>query len=478
MGVVFQARHLGLDTHVAIKFLNEDALLDTSSTARLRREARATAKIGGAHVARILDVGTLETGGPFVVMELLAGRDLGALARERGRLPVSEAVSYVRQACDGVGCAHELGIVHRDLKPSNLFLAREGGLAVIKVLDFGLSKVGDAATGSRAQRLTATDALVGSPVYMSPEQIGDPRAVDARSDVWSLGVILYELLTARFPFEGNTLPQVCTLILHGRPRALSELRPDVSPALVGLIERCLSKDAARRPADARALGAALDAILPSAAGTTETSRGRRTGAARAIVVCAAILAVVVVSLAAWRAARSTRGGGAAAASSPSSTASLNASTCDMCVAANCGNEVQACESSPACKGALGQYDDCVAGRGKTDVAACAETLGTSPAPEAQRLAGCVFVRVGGPTLVPGKCATACTGTAIGGACSAYCTCMRDTCEKILPIATCAQSCAALTPEQVRCRTFHCALASQGQPELHCRHAVGQLQMCE
>jgi serine/threonine-protein kinase len=192
MGMVLGARHLELGELFALKLLLPHALADEDLKHRFAREARAAARLKGEHAARVHDIGRLEDGAPYMVMEYLEGTDLRALLRARGPLPAAEAVDYMLQACHAIREAHALGIVHRDLKPANLFLARRpDGSACMKVLDFGISKE----LGSVAGDLTKTGELLGSPLYMSPEQMVRRRDVDGRSDVWALGVVLYELTT-------------------------------------------------------------------------------------------------------------------------------------------------------------------------------------------------------------------------------------------------------------------------------------------
>src|SRR5580693_7216018 len=166
--------------------------------ARFEREARTAVKIKSEHVARVIDVGQLESGSPYMVMEYLEGEDLQGWLEKQGRLPIERAVDFLLQACEAIAEAHAMGIVHRDLKPANLFcIRRPDGTLSIKVLDFGISKAAGASMG-----MTSTQAVMGSPLYMSPEQMGSSKGVDARSDIWALGVILFELVTGRVPFDG------------------------------------------------------------------------------------------------------------------------------------------------------------------------------------------------------------------------------------------------------------------------------------
>jgi serine/threonine protein kinase len=245
MGVVLAARHLELDERVAIKLiLADEGPKGAEMLARFVREAKLASKIKSDHVVRIIDVARLDSGEPYIVMELLEGRDLAELLAQQGPLPIDQAALYVLQACEAIAEAHALGIVHRDLKPANLFLTTlRDGRPCIKVLDFGISKL----MGEQdAHAMTKTNALMGSPLYMSPDQLVQARDLDSRSDVWALGVILYELLTGRAPFDGEDVPQLIAQILHRPPLSLLTLRPDTPPELAALIEGALVKDRDQR----------------------------------------------------------------------------------------------------------------------------------------------------------------------------------------------------------------------------------------
>jgi eukaryotic-like serine/threonine-protein kinase len=240
MGMVVAAWHVQLDQLVAVKLLHSETAGSGDATERFRREARAAARIRCEHVARVIDIGIWTGGIPYIVMEYLDGNDLAAELAARGPLPAEECVDYVMQAIEALAEAHAVGIVHRDLKPGNLFLAqRPDGGRLLKVLDFGISKHA-AAAGEAA--LTRTSSLIGSPLYMSPEQMRSARTVDARADIWSLGAIMFELLSGRTPFGGETVIEACTAILNDELPSLSALRPDVSPHLEAVIVRCLQKD--------------------------------------------------------------------------------------------------------------------------------------------------------------------------------------------------------------------------------------------
>ncbi len=244
MGAVFAAQHMLLNQRVALKLLLGELADSKEASARFLNEARAAAQIQGEHVARVLDIGQLPTGAPFMVLEYLEGSDLSGVLHQRGPLPVAEVADYALQALDALAQAHAAGIVHRDLKPANLFLTRRhDGTSLVKVLDFGISK-NLAAVG--AQGMTSTRAVLGSPEYMSPEQLRTPRGVDARTDIWSLGVILYELLTGRMPFTGESLAELFVQILETVPPPVRTIRPEIPAALEIVIARCMTRDPAGR----------------------------------------------------------------------------------------------------------------------------------------------------------------------------------------------------------------------------------------
>jgi serine/threonine protein kinase len=265
MGVVVAAHHLALDRRVAIKFLLSEAALNPEVIARFAREARAAVKIESEHVARVIDVGALDSGAPYMVMEYLVGSDLAQRVAEHGALPVEEAVDYVLQACEAIAEAHAAGIVHRDLKPANLFLTRRAdGSNFVKVLDFGISKALIGPAGSQPDMsLTKTSSVMGSPLYMAPEQMRSTRSVDARADVWALGVILYELLSGKVPFEATTMPELCAMVLTEAPPSLRDQQKNVPAGLSAVIDRCLQKDPAQRFSNLSELANALVDFAPS-----------------------------------------------------------------------------------------------------------------------------------------------------------------------------------------------------------------------
>ncbi len=266
MGVVVAAHHIHLDEKVAIKFLLPEALNSPEAIARFAREARAAVKIKSDHVARIIDVGTLDTGAPYIVMEYLEGGDLSAWIQQRGPLPIEQAVEFILQACEALADAHGLGIIHRDLKPANLFcIRRSDGLLSVKVLDFGISKVTSLSASGPNMGMTRTSSVMGSPMYMSPEQLLSSRDVDVRTDIWALGVILYELLAGTAPFNGDTLAELCVKISSQSPPALRDHRPDAPLGLQEVILKCLEKDRNNRYLNVAQLASAIFPFGPKRA---------------------------------------------------------------------------------------------------------------------------------------------------------------------------------------------------------------------
>jgi len=258
MGVVVAATHTELDQPVALKFILPESISGKDAVERFMREARSVARLKSEHVARVYDVGRDETGNPYMVLELLEGLDLAKLTKHKGPFAVADSIEYVLQACEGLIEAHAAGIVHRDLKPQNLFVSRRlNGMPLVKVLDFGIAKaVGAAAVGQLA--LTDSQAVMGSPLYMAPEHMRSARAADVRSDIWSLGVILYELLGGQVPFDGETVTEVCIRVVNEPPPSLLGLRPALDRKLVAVVMRCLDKDPAARWQNVAQLATALE----------------------------------------------------------------------------------------------------------------------------------------------------------------------------------------------------------------------------
>jgi serine/threonine-protein kinase len=260
MGVVFAATHLRLEQAVAIKFLVTKGGMEAQMRERFEREARAASRMHGEHVARVLDAGVLESGIPYTVMELLEGEDLAKTLSRHGAIPVAEAVGCVLQACEALAEAHAAGIVHRDVKPSNIFLARRAdGSVTVKLLDFGISKL---PRHGESGAITNETTMLGSPRYMPPEQIRAAHDVDVRSDLWSLGATLFELLTGHPAFSADSLPELCARILEGPPPDLESEVSGAPPGLGAAIRRCLKKRPGDRYASIAELAAAIAPFGP------------------------------------------------------------------------------------------------------------------------------------------------------------------------------------------------------------------------
>jgi serine/threonine-protein kinase len=256
MGVVYAAHDEALQRKVALKIVRNDFADNQEAVARFLNEARAAATLKSEHVARVLDVGQLDNGTPFMVLEHLEGADLARTLQAHGTLSVEQAVDYILQACEALAEAHKAGIIHRDLKPENLFVSRgPDGSPVVKVLDFGISK---RLKGNVGRSITNPATNVGSPLYMSPEQMKSPSNVDARSDVWSMGAVLFELLTGRSPFDSDSIPEICAKVLSVEPPTLRTLNPEFPPELDAVVMRCLRKDPAERFDNVAQLASALE----------------------------------------------------------------------------------------------------------------------------------------------------------------------------------------------------------------------------
>jgi eukaryotic-like serine/threonine-protein kinase len=279
MGVVIAATNEALRQKVAIKLLRPGALENGEAMGRFKREAQAAASLKSQHVARVLDVMNLPDGRPMMVMEMLEGEDLGDYIERNGPATVATAVNFVLQACEAIAEAHAAGIVHRDLKPKNLFLTRTvDGRPLVKVLDFGISKIIEqAATNFSGMELTKTTEVIGSPSYMSPEQLRSARYVDARTDIWALGVILYELLTGRLPFYAHTVTELVLVVSMEQERPVHALRADIPPALSQVIAQCLAKDPNHRIQTVGELAAYIEPF----ASAFETSAAERVRAVAA-----------------------------------------------------------------------------------------------------------------------------------------------------------------------------------------------------
>lgn len=280
MGVVIAALHEQLNQKVAIKLLSVPPGLQPEAVGRFINEARAAAALKSEHIARVVDVGIDELGRHYLVMEHLEGEDLGATLWRQGSFPISSSVGYVVQACEAIAEAHSLGIVHRDLKPENLFLThRKDGTPLIKVLDFGISKmIGNGGNQPDAPTMTSSHTLLGTPVYMSPEQVRGPGLIDGRADVWALGVILYELLTSRRPFQGETVADVIAAILTVSPAAPASILPEIPSQLSEVVMACLEKEHAARMANVGLLAERLRPWAPRWARDAAARAARIAGA--------------------------------------------------------------------------------------------------------------------------------------------------------------------------------------------------------
>jgi serine/threonine protein kinase len=277
MAVIFAAHHLLLDKPIAVKLLSPDLPRLPQIIERFLTEARAAARVDSPNVARVMDVGVLVNGLPYMVMERLDGCDLEELLTLEKRLSIGDAVDYVLQALQGLAHAHTLGVVHRDLKPANLFLAHQAdGTAIIKILDFGIARV------DKTTRVTQQGQAVGSPTYMSPEHIRNDEVVDHRTDIWAMGVVLYELLTGQPPIEEDGVGETLAAVLSKKAAPPRTLRPEIPPALDAAIMKCLEHDPAQRWSDVAKLAQAIApfgtgacAALPAAIEQTMRQQLRR-----------------------------------------------------------------------------------------------------------------------------------------------------------------------------------------------------------
>lgn len=265
MAEVVVALHVKLNERVAVKILSQAARQSADAVRRFEREARLAARIRNEHVVRVLDVGNLDSGAPYLVMEFLEGEDLASWLRRCGRASAEQAVDFVLQTCVALADAHALGVIHRDLKPANLFCVRRSdGKLVIKVLDFGISKVlpADSNLDGSDVGVTKTSALLGTPLYMSPEQAQSAKHVDVRTDIWSLGVVLFELLTGAPPFPGESFGDVVFKIASEQTPSLEAVRQSTPRGLDAVVRRCLEKRREDRFANVEELALALAPFAP------------------------------------------------------------------------------------------------------------------------------------------------------------------------------------------------------------------------
>jgi serine/threonine-protein kinase len=258
MGAVYEVEHQITKHRRALKMMHRGmALLVPDAITRFLREASAAGRIGNPHIVETFDAGELPSGEPYIVMEMLQGRSLAELITRGGPLEAALVVEIMQQACNGVQAAHDAGIVHRDLKPENLFLV-DGPAPLLKILDFGVSKFDPERTGDA--RVTAEGATLGTPSYMAPEQLGGDGQIDGRTDVYALGVVLYECLTGTMPYNANSLPELALRIYEGRYAPLRSLRPDLQPEFETIVARAMAREKEQRFATVREFGAALDEL--------------------------------------------------------------------------------------------------------------------------------------------------------------------------------------------------------------------------
>jgi serine/threonine-protein kinase len=273
MGAVYEVEHELTKHRRALKLLHARYKIYPELISRFLREASAAGRIGNPHIAETFDAGELEAGDPYLVMELLKGETLSDLVRRKGKLSVAEAAELVRQACTGVQAAHDAGIVHRDLKPENLFVVERDHRPFVKILDFGISKFDPHLTGGE-MATTREGASLGTPLYMPPEQVRGDKRIDARADIYALGIILYECVTGQRPYEAETLAHLAVLIHEGKAVPLSQLRPDAPPAFTELVHRAMANKPEMRFTTARELGDVLANFTGLVTGPTVGWPGR------------------------------------------------------------------------------------------------------------------------------------------------------------------------------------------------------------
>jgi serine/threonine protein kinase len=272
MGIVIACDHLTLGNTVAIKFLLPTLVSNENIVKRFMLEAKAATRISSEHVARVLDVGTLSGEGlppggvPFMVMEYLEGKDLSDWVRMGKKFPIDETIDYAIQACEALAQAHKQGIIHRDIKPANLFLSTGDDRKVVKVLDFGISKIVE--EEPQEMGLTKTTTVLGSGLYMSPEQMRSAKKVDFRTDIYSLGVCVFELLTGTQPHTAETFSELCVKVNIDPPAPLRDYRPDIAEDLAAVIARAYAKEVDHRYQTIQEFAMALapyagDALVPA-----------------------------------------------------------------------------------------------------------------------------------------------------------------------------------------------------------------------
>jgi serine/threonine protein kinase len=257
MGVVARVTRLEGEGVFALKFLRPSVARDAVAAKRFLREAAAAGRIESPHVVTISDVGQLASGSPYLVMEYLEGATLDQRLAGNQRLPLEQACDLALQIAEGLAAAHAMGVIHRDIKPANLYLTKgPDGEELLKIVDFGVSKILDP-DGPEGQKLTRTQASIGSPLYMSPEQMRSARTADFRADQWSLGGVLYRMATGHLPFDAKSLPRLCVQVLEGDFVPVTSRCPELSPGFAAAVERCFRVEPAGRYADVAELAAAL-----------------------------------------------------------------------------------------------------------------------------------------------------------------------------------------------------------------------------
>ncbi|MCC6524624.1 MAG: serine/threonine protein kinase, partial [Polyangiaceae bacterium] len=265
MGSVWEATHTQLDVRVAVKFMEPELASNADARERFEREAKAAAHLRSPHVVQVLDYG-VDDERPFIVMEKLEGQDLRARLRGLGRMSLEQACRILNQACKALRLAADAGIVHRDLKPGNIFLCKSGDDEVVKILDFGVAKAGRGRIGEG----TKSGMLLGSPHYMSPEQARGGRSIDHRSDLWSMAVILYQMLTGQKPFAGEDLGDVIVKICSDPVPVPSTLCPELPTSVDRFFARALDRDPAARFQSAREMAASFQALVAQHLGIAES----------------------------------------------------------------------------------------------------------------------------------------------------------------------------------------------------------------
>ncbi|HEY6724362.1 MAG TPA: protein kinase, partial [Polyangiaceae bacterium] len=256
-GSIWVANHLGLQIRVAVKFLAPDLASQAEARARFEREAAAAAQLKNPHVVQVFDRGVTEQGLPYIVMELLTGEDLNRRIERLGPRPVLEVAAIIAQVARALSSAHAQGIVHRDIKPENVFLIATDGEIFVKLLDFGIAKRAE----DKALSMTSANIMLGTPYFMSPEQVTSTKDVDFRTDLWSVGVVAYTALTAKLPFEGSTLGAVCIAINSGVFEPVSVRQPQLPAALDVWFERAFQLDPAKRFASMHEMATAFEVAV-------------------------------------------------------------------------------------------------------------------------------------------------------------------------------------------------------------------------